>query len=144
MKEKYIKVILKKPNEKAYVTEIKNEYEELSSYCEGLIDITGLPNIDGVDIIVNDMSLMNGMQANIVVPEYESVLAGPIVVTSYDDETGEAKSLTQEQIDKVMKYFDRNKVFNMTVDRAYLYSQVIGPFQQCEDELKEECECQIG
>lgn len=92
------------------------------------------------------MSLMNGMSPNIVVPEWESVFPGPLIFAGYDPETGNTISLTNKQIDKVLNYINRNQVFNMSLDRAYLYSKVIGPFEQCEDALKMEAvnECQIG
>ena len=144
--ERKIKVVLKKPNEKAVVTEINNEYEEFAEFVDGLIDMTAHPTIEDVDVILNDMSLMNGMSPNIVVPEWESVFAGPLIFAGYDPETGNSISLTDKQVDKVLNYINRNQVFNMSLDRAYLYSKVIGPFQQCEDELEREAvnECQIG
>lgn len=134
--ERKIKVVLKKPNEKALVTEINNEYEQFAELVDGLIDMTEHPIIEDVDVILNDMSLMNGMSPNIVVREWESVFAGPLIFAGYDPETGNTISLTDKQIGKVLNYINRNQVFNMSLDMAYLYSKVICPFEQCEDALK--------
>lgn len=145
MKDK-IKVVLKKPNEKAIVTVIDNEHEEFANYCDGLIDITKHPTIDDVDVVLNDMSLMKGMSPNIIVPEYEEIFAGPLIFVGYDSDIGKSLSLTDEQVDKVLNYINRNQVFNMSVERAYLYLKLMGPFQQCKGELEREAieECQIG
>ena len=145
MKDK-IKVVLKKPNEKAIVTVIDNEYEEFANYCDGIIDITKHPTIDGVDVVLNDVSLMKGMSPNIIVPECEEIFAGPLIFVGYDPDTEKSLSLTDEQVDKVLNYINRNQVFNMSVERAYLYLKLMGPFQQCEGELERKGieECQIG
>ena len=145
MKDK-IKVVLKKPNEKEIVTFIDNEYEEFANYCDGLIDITKHPTIDDVDVVLNDMSLMKGMSPNIIVPEYEEIFAGPLIFVGYDSDIGKSLSLTDEQVDKVLNYINRNQVFNMSVERAYLYLKLMGPFRQCECELERKGieECQIG
>lgn len=87
MKEK-IKVVLKKPNEKAIVTVIDNDYEEFANSCDGLIDITKHPTIDDVYVVINDMSLMKGMSPNIIVPESEDIFAGPLIFVGYDSDTG--------------------------------------------------------
>jgi len=130
MSENKIKVIIKYPNKEAEVKEIDNDYKVLSNICEGLIDMVSLPADETIDIICNDEFLYNGMEANIVTPENEGVIAGPIILAGYDFETGDTISLTDEQIKTGLKYLKRNIVYNMTIERAYLYSKVIGPLQQ--------------
>ena len=129
-----VKVITKLPNEKAKITEMPNDYESVSEFVGGLIDSTFLPTDEDIDVIVNDSSLTLGMKPNIVTPEYEGVLAGPLIFCTHDDD-GNMVSLSDEQIEKTMKYIERNSVFNMSLERAYQYSQIIGPLQRCEDEL---------
>ena len=145
MKEK-IKVVLKKPNEKAIVTVIDNEHEEFANFCDGIIDIIKHPTIDDVDVVLNDVSLMKGMSPNIIVPECEEIFAGPLIFVGYDSDIGKSLSLTDEQVDKVLNYINRNQVFNMSIERAYLYLKLMGPFQQCKGELERKAieECQIG
>ena len=129
-----VKVITKLPNEKAKIEEIPNDFDFVSEFVEGLVDSTFLPTDEDIDVIVNDSSLTLGMEPNIVTPEYEGVLAGPLIFCTHDEE-GEMVSLSDEQIEKAMKYIERNSVFNMSLERAYQYSQIIGPLQRCEDEL---------
>ncbi len=129
-----VKAITKLPNEKAKITEIPSDYGFVSDFVGGLVDCTFLPTDEDIDIIVNDNSLNLRMNPNIVTPEFEGVLAGPLIFCTHDDE-GEMASLTDEQIDKAMRYIERNSVFNMSLERAYQYSKVIGPLQRCEDEL---------
>ena len=125
MNKEKIKVILKKPNEKAYIQEIENTYETISSFCEGLIDITSLPYMDDIDVIVNDEFLINNMEPNIIIPEWNSIYAGPIVITGYDITTGNSISLNEYQINKVMKYLSLNTIYNMNLNEAYAYLQFV-------------------
>ena len=129
-----VKVITKRPNKKPKVEDIENEYESLYNYVLGLIDYTYLPKREDIDIIVNDSSLILGMDANIVLPEYEGVLAGPIIFSTHN-ENGDMVSLNDEQIDYILKYIDKNQVFNMSLERAFQYSRIIKPLRECEDEL---------
>ena len=129
-----VKVITKLPNEKAKITEMPNDYESVIDFVGGLIDSTFLPTDEDIDVIVNDSSLTLGMEPNIVTPEFEGVFAGPLIFCTHDDD-GNMVSLSDEQIEKAMKYIERNSVFNMSLERAYQYSQIIGPLQRCEDEL---------
>lgn len=130
-----MKVIVKYPNKDAEVKEIGDDYEELSTICEGLIDVVSLPTDSSIDIICNDEFLYNGMEANIVMPETEGILAGPLVFAGYDPYTGDTISLTDEQIVTAMRYINRNKLHNMSLEGAYRYSKVIRPLQECEDKL---------
>ncbi len=133
-----IKVITKRPNEKPEIKEIdSSDYEFLYDFCEGMMDATPLPTDENVTIFVNDNSLNLKMPANIVMPEWNGVLAGPMVLATHDEE-GNMISLSDAQIEKTMKYLERNSVYNMSIERAYLYSKVIGPLQRCEDELEME------
>lgn len=129
-----VKVITKLPNEKAKIIEIPSDYGFVSDFVGGLVDCTFLPTDEDIDIVLNDNSLNLGMEPNIVLPEFEGVLAGPLIFCTHDDE-GEMVSINDSQIEKAMKYIERNSIFNMSLERAYQYSKVIGPLQRCEDEL---------
>ena len=48
---------------------------------------------------------------------------------------GDMVSLNDEQIDYILKYIDKNQVFNMSLERAFQYSRIIKPLRECEDEL---------
>lgn len=106
--KKTIRVVVKKPFKKAVVQEIENDLKTLQGLVEGLIDCVTMPTIEGVDMIVNDEGLYMCVP-NILVPEYRSALFGTLVIAGYNDE-GDHISLTNEQIDQVMAYLDKNSL----------------------------------
>lgn len=116
-----IKVILKVENKKAEVKELSLDVHFLQGYVGGLIDMTSMPNMDGeVDIICNDNFLNNGSKPNVMLPEYNHVMGGNLVFAGYDPMTGDSISLTDKQIEKVMKYIDKNQVKNMDFASAFM------------------------
>lgn len=133
-----IRVVIKEPNKEPEVREIINSYRNISDICGGLIDFTYLPTDESVDVILNDSSLMNGMEPNLVVPKVEGVWAGPLIFASNNPETGETASLSDEQVKKVLKYIERNQVFSMSLRGAYIYSKVLGPLQKSQDAIEME------
>lgn len=135
-----IRVVTKLPNEEAKITTMKNDYKTISSFCQGFIDMTDLPKGENIDLICNDEFLMNGMETNIVMPEREQVFCGPLVFCGYDPETGDSVSLSEKQVEEVMKYCKRNMLHNMSLEGAYRYAKVIGPLQEAEDALENEME----
>ena len=76
MSEEKIRVILKRPGEKAFITEIPNTLEALQNEVGGWIEITR-PFSDAA-IICNEEGILLDMPANV---RYGSVLYfGPIVI----------------------------------------------------------------
>lgn len=121
MDKNKIRVILKEENKKPEVKEIDNQIGFIQKYVGGLIDMTSMPNMDGkVDIICNDNFLNDGSKPNVMIPEYNHVMGGNLIFCGYNPETGDSISLTDEQIEKVMKYIDKNKVENMDFGSAFL------------------------
>lgn len=134
MKDRKITVVTKLPNEGAKIRKIENDYKAISGFCEGFIDMVELPKDGRMTIICNDNFLNNGMEPNIVMPEREEVICGPLIIAGYDPETGETVSLTEEQKKKALKYCERNNLHHMSLEGAYRYSKVIGPLQESYDE----------
>lgn len=132
---KKIRVVTKLPDEDAKEELMENGYFTISEFCKGLIDIAPLPTDERVTIICNDEFLLNGMKPNIVTPETEGVICGPIVICGYDPETGDSISLTDEQVTKALDYCQRNNLHHMSLEGAYRYSKVIGPLQRSYDAL---------
>lgn len=133
--DQIIRVITKLPNEEPIVTEMSNGVEATQRFCEGLIDISSLPKDGNVMVICNDGFLLNGMEPNIVLPEWEEVFCGPLIFAGYDPETGDTISLTDKQVEETLKYCKRNNLHHMSLEGAYRYAKVIGPLQQSYDEL---------
>jgi hypothetical protein len=132
---KIIRVITKLPNEEPKIVDMSTEISGIQEFCQGLIDITGLPKDETVQVICNDNFLCNGMEPNIVVPEWEQVFCGPLIFTGFEPETGETVSLTDKQIEETLRYCKRNNLHHMSLEGAYRYSKVILPLQQSYDEL---------
>jgi hypothetical protein len=116
MEEEYedrkdIRVIVKNPYEKAYVTTIKDDYKTITGIVHGVIDVTEFPGMENVDIFVNDEGKIIQMPGNFWLPnyvdhEYDDCVCGPCYIAGYDPDTGDSISLTDEQIDKCMKFID--------------------------------------
>lgn len=132
---KIVRAITKLPNEEPKVVEISDDVRTIQDFCQGLIDITGLPKDENIQVICNDSFLCNGMEPNIVIPEWEEVLCGPLIFMGLDPETGDTLSLTDKQIEQTVKYCKRNNLHHMSLEGAYRYSKVILPLQQSYDEL---------
>jgi hypothetical protein len=135
-----IRVVTKLPNEEPKIVTMSNDYKTIASFCQGFIDMTELPKGENIDLICNDEFLMNGMETNIVMPEREQVFCGPLIFCGYDPETGDSVSLSDRQVEEVMKYCKRNMLHNMSLEGAYRYAKVIGPLQEAEDALGNEME----
>lgn len=138
MEQEGIRAIVKYPDQKPVEKTLKGGYKEISDICQGLIDISTLPDDPSVTLIVNDVSLVNGMRPNIVMPEYRTVLCGPIVICGADLETGESVSLSKEQLEKAESYLRENEVHHMSLEGAYRYCQAIAPLREAEKQLREE------
>ena len=132
-----IKVIVKEPNREPEIREIPNDYRSLAEFCHGLIDMGEMPFDRRVNYIVNDCSLRDGMEPNIVLPEYESLIAGPAMFAGNDEE-GNMISLTDDQIKSVLKYIERNQVFYMSMEGAYIYMMSMASELESEKNLEME------
>ena len=131
-----IKVITKEPNREPEIREIPNDYRCLAEFCKGLIGMGTMPNDERANYIVNDSSLVNGMEPNIVLPEYEEVIAGPVMFAGLDPDTGNTVSLTGRQVERIMRYIERNQVFNMSMGMAYRYSKACASASGSEKEME--------
>ncbi len=121
--QRFIRVVIKEPYKDPEIKTIKNDYKRISEYLGGMMDITEFPLDETIDVMVNDESLLNGMDPNIIVPEIEGVWAGPIIFAGYEPETGESISLSDRQIEKVMEYIKENASRDQTLSEAYLHSK---------------------
>lgn len=106
MKEKMIKVMVKRPYEKAEVIEIDNELKSWQEKVGGIIQVVSMPGIEEVDIICNDEGKLHALDGNFFLPEYEDCIVGTAVMVSYNDE-GEFISLTDEQVKKATSYIEQ-------------------------------------
>ncbi len=121
--QRFIRVVVKEPYKDPEIKTIKNDYKRMSEFLGGMMDITEFPLDETIDVMVNDESLLNGMEPNVIVPEIEGVWAGPIIFAGYEPETGESISLNDRQIEKVLEYIKENVSRDQTISEAYLHSK---------------------
>jgi len=113
MQNNLIKAIIKEPYKKAIVSEISNELKPLQDIVGGYIEVVPFPNVDGVDIIVNEEGKIHKLQGNLFLPEYQDCVVGTCVIASYNDE-GDFKSLSDKQIKQVNDYIE-----NFQIEKDY-------------------------
>ncbi len=119
MKENKIRVVVKDVNQPCEVREIDNGYKTFQGIVQGLFQITQMPNRDDIDIACNEEYLFNGMDANLVVPEHQNVLGGPLIFMGFNPDTGDSISLTDEQIATVQEFVSTHEVQHQTIAEAY-------------------------
>ncbi len=130
-----IKVITKLPNEEPRIVEMSTKCEVMKAFCKGMLGASNLPTDETIQIIYNDNFLNFNMEPNIVLPEWEEAICGPLIVTGYVPDTGDTVSLTEKQIEKTLKYLKRNNLHHMSIEGAYRYSKVIYPLQKSFDAM---------
>lgn len=119
-KPEMIRVIMKEEGGDPYVAEIENDFHAFQDYVGGLIDMDTLPGLENeVDIIFNDDYMSNYSNPSLMLPEYDNIMGGNLIFAGYDPEDGSTISLTDEQIDKVMDYVQKNKVNETSFIAAY-------------------------
>ncbi len=108
-----ITAIVKQPFSDAYVTEIENSLESYQKLVNGWIECIEMPNVENVDIILNEEGKLLGLAPNVIVPEYRDCLMGTIVVVGLNLRRGTHVGLNNEQIPQAMDYLNKNSVKNM-------------------------------
>ena len=101
--------VVKEPYKKAEVVNIDDDLETLQKIVGGCIAAGDLPDIDDVYGFCNDEGLLIGLQPNVYRPQWKDVLFGPLVFVGAGDE-GESVSLKEEQITRLMEYFQKHSV----------------------------------
>ena len=106
-----ITVIVKEPSKQAQVREIEYSYRKLQELVKGITYIVPFPNLIDVDLVTNDDEMVIERTENFTLPEYKDVdrVFGIVVICGFD-KTGNAKSLTQDQIEQITDYLNANAV----------------------------------
>ena len=107
-----IRILYVEPDKLPEVKIIKNDLETLQhtvSYGEeGLIEMVELPKDNSVILVCNEEGKINGMKANRDIG-YD-IIYGPFFIAADDRDSGEFKSLSDEQILKYKMFFDKNSI----------------------------------
>lgn len=119
MEERKIRVVIKEVDKPCEVKEIPYGYKSFQQYVQGLYEIVEMPNHKNIDIACNEEYLINGMSANLILPEQNNVLGGPLIFMGYEPQEGDSISLTDKQIEEVKEFVRTHEVQNMSIAEAY-------------------------
>ena len=110
MKREKINVIVKLPGKPACIREIGATLEDYQNEVCGDIESIPFPGLDDVDIVVNDMGKLMGLQPNIIIPEYGDIIMGRIFIVGVDENTCLWKSIQPERVDEILSYLGKNSI----------------------------------
>jgi hypothetical protein len=108
MSETKVKAIVKEPGKEGEIKEVIIKLESLQKIVKGMIEIIPFPEIEGLDIILNEEGKLINLDPNILIPEYNDLAVGPIIVLGFDEDKGDHRSLSEEEIKKVKEYIKKN------------------------------------
>ena len=106
--QRNIKVLYVEPFKDPVEMFIKNNLQEKRRLVDGNIEYAYLLNDYSISIICNEEGKINGMKPNRDIGH--DIIFGPFVIAGYDD-SGEDRSLTDEQINKYKKEFDELSIY---------------------------------
>lgn len=105
-----IKVLVKEPSKEPVIKEIGTSLEDYQNEVHGYIESIPFPQMDDVDIVINEMGKLNGMKENIVIPEYSDILMGPVVILGVDEKECTWTSLPDERIQEILQYIAKYSI----------------------------------
>lgn len=103
-----VKVIVKEVGKPAVIKEIGTTLQDYKNEVLGNIESIPFPGRDDIDIIVNDMGKLNGMEPNLLIPEYGDIIMGRFFVIGVDEKDLCWKSITEEQAEEVLNYIEKH------------------------------------
>lgn len=96
------------PDKLPYEKEIPNKLNEYQRIVKGFVEVTSLIDDDEVSIVCNEEGKLLEFPLNRDIGH--DIIAGTFFIAGFDDETGDFKSLTKEQMDKYKKRFDEKSI----------------------------------
>jgi hypothetical protein len=108
---RYIRGILKRPNEYCSVVVVSSKLESLQEMVDGWIEIVAAPFYKDIDFIINEEGkYQENCKPNIYLPEYDDILCGTLIAVGFDMDTSNHVSLTDEQIEYTLNYIKANYI----------------------------------
>jgi Domain of unknown function (DUF3846) len=104
MKEKQIKVLIVEPNRPARIETISNSLQTFQRLVGGYIEHI---REDGYDIIINEEGKLINLEPNFMIYGGQDFIAGVAIFVGIEYRTGDCKSLTDEQIERISQAFGR-------------------------------------
>lgn len=112
MKDVVIKVVIVEPYKPARVELLPNALETFQKIVGGYIECI---REKGYDIIINEEGKLDELEPNFRIYGGQDYVAGTAIFSGVDYDSGEFKSLTDEQIKSILKIFEGRNQF----DNAY-------------------------
>lgn len=110
MKDVVIKVVIVEPNKPARIELIPNALETFQKIVGGYIECV---REEGFDIIINEEGKLEDLEENFELYGGIDYIAGTAIFSGVDYDSGEFKSLTDEQVKFISKIFEgRNQLDN--------------------------------
>lgn len=110
--QRNLNVLYVEPNKLPVKKTIKNTLEEKQKLVGGHIEYTYLENCNDVALICNEEHKILGLPINRDIGH--DIIGGNFIIVGDDPELGEDRSLTEEQIEKYTKYFDKKSIEKTT------------------------------
>ncbi len=116
MKQEYINVIIKRPQQELECKTIKNDLATLQEIVGGYIEAVSIDN--NIDVICNEEAKILGLKPNIVIP-YDYI-SGTAIFVGVDIEEGEFTSLSRVQTKQAKIFLNENTIYKIGDDYIIL------------------------
>jgi len=125
-----MRVLIVKPQEKPYVSEIEEGLESMQSVVDGLIEFVDLD--DNTTLVCNEEGKIYGLEGNRRVGR--DIIAGTFFLCGYNED-GQSISLTDEQISKYQEKFNEPEYYTQGEVEDTAFMEVFVPDYDDEFEL---------
>lgn len=105
--QRNIRVLVVEPSKEPYEVTIKNTLSEKQKLVGGYIEYTYLEDNYDVALICNEEGKLDGLPWNRYIGH--DIIAGTFIVVG-DDDSGEDRSLTDEQVERMKLRFDKESI----------------------------------
>lgn len=114
MKEEKISVIVVEPGKNAYKCDIINSLDSMQTIVDGWVECI-YPFDDDIAIVCNEEGKNNGMKLNRALfdedGELYDIIAGTFIVAAFDDQSGEFRSLTENEAEEYYEMYREAEMF---------------------------------
>ena len=106
--QRNIRVLIVEPDKLPYEKTIPNRLKDKQDIVGGNIEYTRVDNDENAILICNEEGKLDGLPYNRYIGH--DIIAGTFMIVGDDPDVGEDRSLTDEQVDKYMRRFDKESI----------------------------------
>lgn len=116
--EKFVRAIVKEQGKEAELKMVSTKLESLQEAVRGWIEVVAAPFCENLDIIINEEGkFIEEEKPNFFLPEYDDVIVGNAIFVGFDMDSSDHISITDEQIESITAYLNKNTITNEIVDK---------------------------